>query len=154
MTYYSSAGTRLTKATMTNVTDPVANPDVLVEFTEDVYQSFTQDGGGFEAASRLAFAQGEVRTQAEVDGLFKTATFTSITPTGGAAAGGTPVTIKGDNFSGASGATLGGTALTSFKVVNNTTITGTTGAHAAGAVALVVADDAGNLTANNAFTYA
>jgi len=63
---------------------------------------------------------------------------TSINPTSGSTAGGTNVTITGTGFTGATGATVGGVALTSFSVVNDTTITGTTGAHAAGAVNVAV----------------
>jgi len=63
---------------------------------------------------------------------------TSLTPTSGPAAGGTAVTITGTGFTGATGATFGGTAGTAFTVVNDTTITVTTPAHAPGAVDVIV----------------
>lgn len=155
MTFYNESGTRLTETTFNALTDDVTGEDLVV-FTGDVYQSYTQGegAGGFERASRLAFVTGEVVKQSMVDGLFETATFESITPDEGAAAGGTPVVIKGNDFSGTAGATLGAVALTNFKVVDNNTITGTTGAHAAGAVSLVLQDDAGDVTEATAFTYA
>jgi hypothetical protein len=52
----------------------------------------------------------------------------------GSSAGGTAVTITGSGFGGATAGTIGGVALTSFVVVSDTSITGTTGAHAAGLV--------------------
>jgi IPT/TIG domain-containing protein len=155
MTFYDASGTRLTETTFNALTDDVTGEE-LVKFNADVYQSYTEGegAGGFEGASRLAFVTGEVVKQSMVDGLFETATFTSITPNTGAAAGGTPVVIKGDDFSGTAGVTIGGGAATNFKVVDNNTITCTTPAHAAGAVAVVIQDDAGDVTAAAAFTYA
>lgn len=77
----------------------------------------------------------------------------SITPNTGAAAGGTAVTITGKDLTGASVRTLGGVALTSVVVVNDTTITGVTGAHSAGAVSGVVTTPAGTDTETNFYTY-
>lgn len=154
MTFYDESGTRLTETTFDALTDDVTGEE-LVKFNADVYQSYTQGegAGGFERASRLAFVTGEVVKQSMIDGLFETATIDTITPATGPAAGGTPVVIKGSDFSGAAGFTLGAVALTNFKVVDNNTITGTTGAHAAGAVAGVVQDDAGDVTEAAFFTY-
>lgn len=58
----------------------------------------------------------------------------SVTPNTGLAAGGTAVTILGVNFTGATAVTFGGTAATAVTVVNPSTITCTTPAHAAGTV--------------------
>jgi hypothetical protein len=155
MTFYNESGTRLTETTFNALLTDPADAPVLKEVTADVYQSYTEGegAGGFERASRLAFVAGQVVDQAMVDGLFETATIDTITPATGPAAGGTPVVIKGTDFSGAAGFTLGAVALTNFKVVDNNTITGTTGAHAAGAVAGVVQDDAGDVTKAAFFTY-
>lgn len=152
MTFYNSSGTRLTKTTLLALTEEVT-ADTVRKFTEDVYQSFTQDGGGFEGASRLAFVSGETATDSEIDGLFLTATATSITPATGPAAGGTPVTITGTNLSGTAGVTFDGVAATNFKVVNNTTITCTTPANTAGTSDVVIQDDAGNVTKSAFFTF-
>lgn len=81
------------------------------------------------------------------------ATVASIAPTTGPAAGGTPVTITGTGFTDATSATVGGVALTDFTVVSATSITGTTGAHAAGAVDVVVVDPDGNGTLAAGYTY-
>lgn len=80
-------------------------------------------------------------------------TFAAVTPATGAAAGGTAVTITGKNFTRATGVTFGGVAATGFTVVSDTEITCTTGAHAAGAVDVVVLDPDGNGTDAGAFTY-
>ena len=64
------------------------------------------------------------------------------------------MTITGTNFVTGATVTLGGTAATSFSVVNSTTITATTPAHAAGAVSVTVTNpDAQAATLANAFTY-
>ena len=65
-------------------------------------------------------------------------TVTGVTPNTGPAAGGTPVTITGTNFISPVSVTFGGVAATNVVVVNSTTITATTPAHAAGAVDVVV----------------
>ena len=155
MTFYNSAGTRLTEAQVNALTATPSNLPVYRQFTADVYQAYTEGegAGGFEKASRLAFVTGEVVPQSVIDALFKTATFTSITPVSGAAAGGTAFTLKGTDLSGSAGVTIGGVAVTSFKVVNDTTITGVSGAHAAGAVAVVLQDDGGDVSTSAAFTY-
>jgi IPT/TIG domain len=84
-------------------------------------------------------------------------TVSSISPDKGLQTGGTAVTITGVGFTrgaGATGATVGGVALTSFAVVNDTTITGTTGAHAIEDDTSVVVQHAlGNATLAGAFDY-
>jgi len=78
----------------------------------------------------------------------------SIAPPGGPIAGGTGVTISGEGLIGSTGVTFGGTAATGFLVVGDSTITCISPAHAAGAVAVVVANPRGNVTVANGFTYA
>ncbi|WP_223693745.1 IPT/TIG domain-containing protein [Leifsonia poae] len=79
-------------------------------------------------------------------------TITGLSPTHGPAAGGTVVTITGTGFTGTVGVTFGGTAAASFTVVNDTTITATTPAHAAGATDVVVTTPNGASNAG-AFTF-
>jgi hypothetical protein len=76
-----------------------------------------------------------------------------VSPATGPIAGGTVVTITGIGLTGATGVLFGGVAGTAFSVVNDTRITVTTPAHAAGAVDVVVQHPAGNVTAGGAFLY-
>lgn len=78
----------------------------------------------------------------------------TVEPAGGAAAGGTDVLIKGQNLTGVTGVTFGGVAATSVVVVDDETLTCTTGAHAAGAVPVVVTNPTGSKTQAGAYTYA
>jgi hypothetical protein len=80
-------------------------------------------------------------------------TVTAVAPNNGTTAGGTAVTITGTNFQNASAVTFGGTAATGITVVNATTITATTPAHAAGAVNVVVTTPGGAGTLPNGYTY-
>lgn len=153
MTFYNATGTRLTETTINALADTVTAEEI-VEFTADVYQSYTQLGGSFEGARRLAFVTGQQVHQSLIDGLFRTATIDTVTPATGPETGATPIVIKGTDFSGAAGVTVGGAAATSFVVVDNQTITCTTPAGLVGARDVVVADDAGNVTKTGGFTYA
>ncbi len=83
-----------------------------------------------------------------------TPTVTSVSPAGGPIIGGTAVTITGTGFTGATSVTFVGTAAVSFNVVNSTTITATTPAHAAGAVDIVVTGFGGSGTGTALYTYA
>jgi hypothetical protein len=120
----------------------------------NVDQRFTYDGGAFEDGDRSLFYAGQTGiTQAFIDGLFLTATADAIAPATGLAAGGTNVVITGTNLAGSAGVTFGGVAATNFVVTSNTTITCTAPAHAAGAVSVVVKDDAGDITKAAFYTY-
>jgi hypothetical protein len=65
-------------------------------------------------------------------------TVDTIDPPQGASTGGTPVTISGSSFTGATGVTIGGVAATHVILVNDTTITCTTPAGTIGTVNVVV----------------
>src|SRR4029077_3909786 len=72
----------------------------------------------------------------------------------GSAAGGTPVTITGTGFLAGATVSLGGTAATGVTVVNSTSITATSPAHAGGAVNVVVTNSDGQSgTLSNGYTY-
>ena len=81
-------------------------------------------------------------------------TITSISPVTGSAAGGTTITITGTDFTGATAVNIGGVAASSFTVVNSTTITAITPAHAASAASVLVTTATGTNVANSLFTYA
>src|SRR5260370_15094671 len=78
----------------------------------------------------------------------------SVSPSSGAAGGGTAVTITGTNFVTGATVTFGGTGATNVVVVSATQITATTAVHAAGGVDVGV-DKPGTQTGGlaNGFTY-
>src|SRR3990167_24511 len=80
-------------------------------------------------------------------------TLASITPSSGAAAGGTGFTLTGTNLTGATGITFDGVAATSVNVVNSTTVTGVTPAHAVGAVDVVITTPQGTATLTDGYEY-
>ena len=97
-----------------------------------------------------------------IDYLYTNTTIASATPSTGPAAGGTAVTIVGENFIPSTVAppgtavTFDGSAATSIVVVSGTEITCVTPAHGAGAVNVVVTNPAGlvsTATLVNGFTY-
>ncbi len=80
-------------------------------------------------------------------------TVTSVVPNSGSTAGGTAVTITGDNFTGATGVTFGGNAATSVVVVNDTTITAVTPSGPAGTASVLVTTSGGTNAPNTFYTY-
>lgn len=80
---------------------------------------------------------------------------TAITPNSGPSTGNTPVTITGSNFTGATGVSIGGTALDTggWIVVNATTITTATPAGTVGTASVVVTTPSGSNADNKLFTY-
>jgi|GEM_PF-5238169 len=82
-------------------------------------------------------------------------TIGTLSPTSGAAAGGTAITIPGTNFYRVVGVTIGGVAVTSLVTVSPTSITCVSGAHAAGAVDVVVTQESTVATTKTTgYTYA
>ncbi len=81
-------------------------------------------------------------------------TVTSVTPPSGRQSGNTSVTIAGTGFRPGASVAFGGTAMSSYSVVDHQTITGYTPAHAAGAVNVVVTNaDGQSGTLPNGYTY-
>jgi predicted outer membrane repeat protein len=78
---------------------------------------------------------------------------TSVTPASGSTGGGDVVTIHGSGFTGATGASIGGSAVTNLVVVNDTTITGTTPTGSAGAAAVSVTGPGGTGSLPSGFTF-
>ncbi|MGW3041744.1 IPT/TIG domain-containing protein [Kitasatospora sp. NPDC001159] len=77
---------------------------------------------------------------------------TSISPLSGSTLGGTPITITGSGFTGATAVTLNATPVVGFTVVDDSHITGTTPPHAAGTVHATVTTSLGSGTGGS-FTY-
>lgn len=78
---------------------------------------------------------------------------TAINPNSGTAAGGAGFILTGTGLTGATGITFDGIAATSVNVVNSTSVTGVTPAHAAGVVDVVIDTPAGGATLANGYTY-
>ncbi len=79
---------------------------------------------------------------------------TSVSPSFGALAGGTLLTLTGSGFISGMTVTVGEINCTSVNVVSSTTATCTTGGHAAGAATIVVTNtDTQSGTASNLYTY-
>ena len=82
-------------------------------------------------------------------------TVSAISPASGPLGGGQAVTITGQNFLAATAVSIGGSAATIVGTPTATTITATTGAHAAGVADVVVTTPSGSGgTGNNLYTYA
>ena len=80
-------------------------------------------------------------------------TVSSISPDYGSTAGSTSVTITGSGFTGASGATIGGSVVTSFSVVGDTSITGVSPSGTVGARDVVVTNGGQTGTLTGGFKY-
>ena len=78
----------------------------------------------------------------------------SVAPGQGTIVGGTPITISGAYFTGATSVTIGGELATNMVVVSSTTITAVTPAHAAGSVSITITTPSRTSTFQNAFLYA
>lgn len=156
MSLVDEDGTVLTETALNGLTDAPPATVAMRVVTVDVWQRFTSENapGRFEQMQRLLFRAGQTVPQSTIDALFVDATADTITPATGVAAGGTNVTIRGTNFGGVTAVTFGGTAATNLRVVDETTITCTAPAHATGAVAVVITDDANTVTKAAFYTYA
>lgn len=155
MTVRDADGNRMSKtevlATLTEQT-PADQPYVA---GADLYRTYTLPGvgNGYDATQALVVKAGHIIHQSDIDRLFMAPEFDSILPTSGTDLGGLPVVIRGDHFGGATGVTFGGEAGTDFTIVSEQMITVTTPDHVAGVVDVVVADDSGDATYADAFTY-
>ncbi|MFI8265277.1 IPT/TIG domain-containing protein [Streptomyces sp. NPDC085665] len=160
MGLFNAAGTRITKAGFPAT--PVSDPYLKV--TADVYATRTHDEGTRPSDSRDAVPEGSIKTlkykagavlrQSQVDALFPPASIAAISPATGPVAGGTVVTITGTNLDGVADVKFGSTAGTALKVLTSGRLQVTTPAGSAGAVSVVVGDEAGAVTKASGFTYA
>jgi len=128
-------------ATLTVSGTPTANGSVTIPYTI----TDSSIGGSIALSGSLGFTVAAVAVSPP--------TVSGISPSSGPRAGGTSVTITGNNFEAATGATIGGVSITSFAALNNTTITGVTGAASSGTVNVIVYNSAGSGTGSSLFTY-
>lgn len=111
--------------------------DSLIEGAKNVTLTLSSPTGGLT----LGTPSTAVLTITDDESPFPT--ISSIVPASGTILGGTPVTITGVNFTGATSVTFGGFACGSIVVVNATTITCVTPAHTGGVVDVIVNTPAG-----------
>ncbi|MGW0562944.1 IPT/TIG domain-containing protein [Streptomyces sp. NPDC003016] len=159
MGLYNAAGARITKAAF----PATAASDPEKRVTADVYSTRVHDLGTRPNDTRDSVPEGSIRTllfkagtilrQSQIDKLFPAATIATINPAGGPAAGGTVVTITGTNLDGVADVKFGNTAGTALKVLSSGRIQVTAPAGAAGAVNVVVGDEAGAVTKTGGYTY-
>jgi large repetitive protein len=153
--FTNAAGTTLTHAQLLALTD--TPPVTEATFTADVYEE-TQYEGSAQTSRTIKWHNGETVSLREIEDEYGLPTVAAIAPAGGAAAGGTPVTITGTHFNrgrefvpggdvaeraDVASVTVGGVACTAVVVVSDTEITAVTGAHAAGAGDVIVTTPAG-----------
>jgi IPT/TIG domain-containing protein/fibronectin type III domain protein len=129
--------------------------------------SWTADNSGLSTSSAqfiysLAMTQSHRLIAATGAGLYllnlgavAAPTVSAVSPNTGVIGGGTSVTISGTGFQPGATVTFGGVAATGVNVVNATTITAATPAHAAGAVNVAVTNgDGQSATLTNGYSYA
>ncbi len=131
-----------------------ATPGTVITLTIDTSASVTllsnQAGSVSESTSngRLTLVNGSITVPVPAP------TVTQIAPSNGPVTGGTPVTITGTGFQTGATVAIGGVAASGVSVGSSTSITATTGAHAAGAASVVVTNtDSQSGTLTNGFTY-
>lgn len=155
MAVYKKDGTQVTETSIEDVLEEVPNDDPLVTVTEPLYQGKVPDGTTFpETQHMLLFHAGQQVRRSVITKLFPNATIESVTPTGGPAAGGTKVTVRGTGFTPGATVKFDTTAATQVDVDNDRSLTCVAPAHAAGAVDVTVTTDSGAVTLTGGFTYA
>src|SRR5205085_1013831 len=114
------------------------------------------NGNAFETnlLAQVAQWEGATFSTAGIAPVPPIPTITSVLPVSGPTAGGTAVTISGASFTTGASVTFGGSPATGVNVVDATTITAVTPAHAAGAVTLIVTNPDGQSSSPfSAFIY-
>lgn len=156
MGLYNAAGTRLTKTAAAALCAAETDPVLVVGTTMYGKRPYLcEDGDATEGTEDyIQFTAGQRIRQSDLDEVYPAATVTAVTPATGGTAGGTAVTITGTHLDGVTAITFGGSSATSVTVVDPSTVTCVTPAHAGGAVAVVLTDDSGTTTEASGFTYA
>jgi len=143
-------GTNLTGATSVTVGGSAATSVVVVSATSI---TAVTPAGTAGAKNVVVTTPGGTATATGAFTYVSPPTISSVSPSSGALAGGTAITITGTNLTGATSVTVGGSAATSVVVVSATSITAVTPAGTLGAKNVVLTTPGGTATATNAFTY-
>ncbi|MGE4072469.1 MAG: C25 family cysteine peptidase [Lysobacterales bacterium] len=104
-------------------------------------------GGNYNGSS------GSVEASLSFSGLLPRPVVSSVDPATGIIAGGTAITISGSGFTGASAVMIGGSPATDVVVVDDSSITATTPAGAAGSASVEVIALGGSSAPNTLYTY-
>lgn len=117
---------------------------------------WSENDGDMKALSMAAVTlsgQGALNVITHPDTVPSIPVVVSVTPSTAGTAGGTLATIKGDNFTGVTAVTIGGTAVTARTLVDDETLVVIVPAHASGAAAVVVTNATGPSVSNPSITY-
>ncbi|MFA4825482.1 MAG: IPT/TIG domain-containing protein [Methanoregula sp.] len=127
-------------------TNPIVNSDTSISITSPANQA------GTVHVTVITLTGGSSATSpADQFTYIVVPTITSISPVSGPDIGGTVVTITGTSLNGATAVTFDGTPASTFSVINETSISATSPAHAAGAVNVNVTTPNG--AATGTYTY-
>lgn len=154
MTLVNAAGTPIAKAPGGTVIESVPEAEPRIKVLVNVYEDTPYDHVDFPTQKKqLKFRAGQIVKQKEWDAAFTAPTISTVFPAAGAAAGGTAVTITGNNFAPGATVTLeGGTAFTSIVVKSPTKITAVSPAKTAGQYDVIVTTTGGTATKTDGFT--
>ncbi|MBN9341004.1 MAG: IPT/TIG domain-containing protein, partial [Comamonadaceae bacterium] len=97
--------------------------------------------------------QGSATVNAGFTYVVSTPTLATVTPITGNTAGGATITLLGSGFVPGSVVLVDGINAANVQVINSTTLTAVTPAHAAGTVDVTINNGAGTAALTNAFTY-
>lgn len=117
---------------------------------------WSENDGDMKALSMAAVTltgQGKLNVITHPDTVPSVPVVVSVLPATAGTAGGTLATIKGDNFTGVTAVTVGGTAATSRVVVDDETLVIVVPAHAAGSAIVVVTNVTGPSTGGPSVVY-
>ena len=148
VTYLSNGGTGTMAAQSSGVSTTLNTNTFTRTYAAFLGWNTAADGSGTSYANGTTYP-----FTADLTLYAQWMTVTGIAPTSGSAIGGTGVTITGTNFGTATGAAINGVAITSFVVVNSTTITGVSPAGSVGLKDVTVSSPTGTATGHQIFTY-
>jgi IPT/TIG domain len=148
-------GTDLTGATAVNFGADAATGVVVVDATTITCNSPAHAAGTVDVTVTTPGGTSATSSADQFTYVAPAPTVTGVSPISGTTAGGTSVTITGTNLTGTSAVHFGTDAATSVVVVDATTVTCSSPAHAVGAVDVTVTTPGGTSATSSAdqFTY-
>ena len=149
-TLITITGTAFTGATVVSVGDNLATSFSVVDSTRI---TATAPAGSIGTASVLVTTPGGTSAANTRYSYAAVPTVTSVSPASGPLAGGTPITITGTAFTGATAVSVGDNLATSVSVVDSTRITATAPAGSIGTASVLVTTPGGTSAANTLYSY-